>query len=148
MVRSNAIEIVCGDLYSAKVNFAGDRPYNDPYFAMKVMLDNTKFSSITQSSGMIHIEREDDTNQVHIPGKFEGTYSASQPFEMTFNIKIVDGVLDIPVALTRGIIPVRTDYDIFVSVPTDDPSLGYTSGYYTPVYRNVIEFLPRTNKIL
>lgn len=148
MVRSNAIEIVCGDLYSAKVNFAGDRPYNDPYFSMKVKLDNTKFSSITQSSGMIHIDREDTTDQVHIPGKFEGDYSSSQPFEMTFNIKIVDGVLEIPVALTRGIIPVRTDYDIFVSVPTDDPSLGYTSGYYTPVYRNVIEFLPRTNKIL
>lgn len=144
MVRSNAIEIVCGDLYSAKVNFAGDRPYSDPYFSMKVMLDNTKFMDITQSGGMIHIEREDDTHQVHIPGKFEGTRSAFQPFEMIFNIKIVDGVLEIPEALTRGIIPVRTDYDIFVSVPTGDSS----TGHYTPVYRNVIEFLPRTNKIL
>lgn len=158
MVRSNAIEIVCGDLYSAKVNFAGDRPYSDPYMSVTVHLDPgvgpEQFSATIESLGSYYEIKFKESYQVHtitcIIAKngtvISGTdqVSITPDADFTFNFPINDGVLEIPDWLTKHIIPTRTDYDIFVSVPTGDSS----TGHYTPVYRNVIEFLPRTNKIL
>lgn len=157
MVRSNAIEIVCGDLYSAKVNFAGDRPYSDPYMSFSFKLDGEGEinTAADESYPAIDIENtgrmRSTTINLHafiaVNGRKISDHDRKEftsDDTITVNIPIVDGVVEIPDILTDWIIPTRTDYDIFVSVPTGDSS----TGHYTPVYRNVIEFLPRTNKIL